>query len=233
MFRHLLISIVCLVSACSPSSATAQPITGIAKAIDGDSLEVGGRQVRLFGVDAPEYQQTCERNGQLWDCGAEAAEHLSKLVMGAPITCVPVNMDEYERAVSRCTKRGSDLNKAMVQSGYAIAYRRYSTDYVAGEEWAKDQKRGLWSGTFTNPSEWRDTERKREQVVQRRPAQRQAQTAQPTAHRGGCTIKCNQGSNGWIYHLLGMPYYQKTRAEQMFCSEADAQAAGYRRARVR
>jgi endonuclease YncB( thermonuclease family) len=206
----------------------------MAKALDGDSLEVAGRQVRLFGVDAPEYQQTCERNGQLWNCGGEAAEHLSKLVMGAPITCVPVNIDEYERAVSRCTKRGSDLNKAMVQSGYATAYRRYSTDYVAAEDWAKGQKRGLWSGTFTNPSEWRDAERQRERVAQRRPAQRRAQApAQPPAHRGGCTIKGNQGSNGWIYHLPGMPYYNQTRAEQMFCSEADAQAAGYRRAIVK
>jgi endonuclease YncB( thermonuclease family) len=225
--------VAALVAACSPASL-AQPISGIAKALDGDSLEVGGRQVRLFGVDAPEYEQTCQRNGQLWNCGAKAAEHLSKLVMGAPVTCVPVNVDEYERAVSRCTKRGSDLNKDMVLSGYAIAYRRYSNDYVAAEEWARGAKRGLWSGTFTNPSEWRDAERQRERVAQRRPAQRRAQApAQPPAHRGGCTIKGNQGGNGWIYHLPGMPYYQKTRAEQMFCSEAEAQAAGYRRAKVR
>jgi hypothetical protein len=49
----------------------------------------------------------------------------------------------------------------------------------------------------------------------------------------GCAIKGNRGSNGWIYHLPGMPFYERTRAEQMFCSEADAQSAGYRRAKVR
>ena len=56
---------------------------------------------------------------------------------------------------------------------------------------------------------------------------------QQVASSGGCSIKGNQGSNGWIYHLPGMPFYERTKAEEMFCSEADAQAAGYRRAKVR
>lgn len=67
----------------------------------------------------------------------------------------------------------------------------------------------------------------------RRSSPSRAASATPLAAPSDCTIKGNQGSNGWIYHLPGMPFYDRTKAEQMFCTETEAQAAGYRRAKVR
>ena len=116
-------------------------------------------------------------------------------------------------------------------------YRRYSIDYVSAEDSAKLNKRGLWAGTFKMPSEYRHAGEAR--VEPEKPARRSAGRPTVSSPRsspqpsGSCNIKGNQGSNGWIYHLPGMPFYERTKAEQIFCTEAEARAAGYRRARVR
>lgn len=211
---------------CAPAAAEA-PFSGIGKAKDGDSLLIGTREVRLFGIDAPEWDQICTRAGRPWACGQDAADQLSRLVTGKQVTCTPVNTDEHGRTVARCTVGVLSVNRALVSSGYATAYRHYSSDYVPAENEAKAGKRGLWSGSFERPSDYRHT-----QSVDRKPRRRTQSSAAP---RGvdGCAIKGNQGSNGWIYHLPRMPFYKRTRAEQMFCSEGEAQAAGYRRAKVR
>lgn len=190
---------------------------------------VGDREVRLFGIDAPEWDQLCTRAGKPWACGQDAAKQLSTLVNGKRVSCVAVNTDEHGRTVARCTANSVQVNAAMVGSGYATAYRHYSTDYVSAEDGAKAAKLGLWSGTFENPGDYRHSQEKRVREPIRRTVRRSAAPQMVT----GCSIKGNRGSNGWIYHLPGMPYYGRTKAEEMFCSEADAQAAGYRRAKVR
>jgi endonuclease YncB( thermonuclease family) len=217
---------------CTPASAES-PFYGLAQAKDGDSLMVGQREVRLFGIDAPEFSQSCTRDGQPWRCGAVAADQLSKLVTGKQVRCVAVDTDEHGRTVSRCTAGVVDVNRQMVSNGYAIAYRHYSMDYVSAEQSAKANKRGLWAGTFEMPSQYRHDERP---VVERSARERPVGTLHSrssTAPSGSCTIKGNRGGHGWIYHVPGMPYYNQTHAEQMFCTEAEAQAAGYRRAKVR
>jgi endonuclease YncB( thermonuclease family) len=203
--------------------APAQTFSGYARSIDGDSLYVGETEVRLFGIDAPEWTQTCTKGGQSWACGEAAADHLSKLVSGKKAYCEKVDIDEHGRTVARCQAGGVDLNRTMVVSGYATAYRHYSADYVPAEEQAKAAKLGIWAGTFKTPSDYRHAEQS---------LQRQAAPAQGSRN-GACNIKGNRGQHGWIYHLPGMPYYEQTRAEEMFCSEAEARAAGYRRAKVR
>jgi len=221
-----------LLAASAPAVAQS-PVSGIARNIDGDSLHVGTHEVRLFGIDAPEYHQTCKRGGQSWACGAEAASRLAGLVNGKAVSCEPVDTDEYGRSVARCRVGNLDLNRTMVGWGYAIAYRHYSLDYVSAEESAKANKRGLWSGTFEMPSQYRHEEQP-QAVRPNRPVLRAQPRYRPSpAPSGPCVIKGNRGPHGWIYHMPGMPYYQQTHAEQMFCSERDAQAAGYRRARVR
>jgi len=217
------------------ASSGASPISGLARAVDGDSLEVRGTRVRLFGIDAPELDQQCTRGEKRWDCGAEAADQLSKLVMGRTVSCAPAGLDQYERVLARCSVPGTDVNLAMVQAGYAVAYRRYSTEYVRAEEAAKAARRGVWSGTFKPPSEVRAQGRLIEAGSARsgRPAQTSASST-ATRATSGCTIKGNQSRRGvWIYHLPGMPFYERTRAEAIFCSEKAAKAAGYRRAIVR
>jgi endonuclease YncB( thermonuclease family) len=222
--------LVGLASLLTPAMAHGQTAWGIGKAKDGDSLTVGDQEVRLFGVDAPEFDQACKRDGQNWSCGAAAAEQLMTLVTGRDVQCVSMGTDQHGRMLGRCTVDGVDINRAMVASGHAIAYRRYSTDYVEAEQTAKTAKLGVWSGTFETPEQYRRTGGLPVEKRSTRSVRRAASAASDT----GCIIKGNRNRKGeWIYHLPWMPYYEPTRAEEIFCSEAAAQAAGYRHAIVR
>lgn len=221
--------------------SAAAPFFGIGTAGDGDSFKVDGQRVRLFGIDAPEFDQTCQRNGADWPCGQAAAEALAKLVVGKDVRCVTTGTDQYDRMLAKCTVGTLDVNRFMVANGFAVAFRRYSNDYVSAEESAKANKRGIWAGTFTMPSEIRAAGRASSEPP--RPGRREGAKSKPvivvksTAGAGqanyGCRIKGNRNRRGqWIYHVPGMPYYDRTRAEDIFCSEDAARAAGYRRAIV-
>ena len=132
----------------------------------------------------------------------------------------------------------TDIDRAMVASGYATAYRHYSSDYVSAEESAKVNKRGLWAGTFEMPGDFRHSGNA-PVPVRSKPAPKRATTRAVSNDWQGrassnCNIKGNRNRKGqWIYHVPGMPYYDQTRAEELFCTEAEAQAAGYRRAIVK
>lgn len=218
-------------------SPAAQTVSGIGRAKDGDSLMVGNTEVRLFGIDAPEFDQTCTRGGQSWSCGSVAADQLMRLVTGKDVRCSSMGLDQHGRTLGRCMVGTTDVNRTMVSTGYAVAYRHYSADYVSAEESAKAYKRGLWAGTFEMPDQYRHdggatpvrksaTRRTGPKVVSSSDWQGRAS--------GNCNIKGNRNRKGqWIYHMPGMPYYDQTRAEEIFCTEAQAQAAGYRRAIVR
>src|SRR4051812_25279097 len=91
-----------------------QLILGIGHAKDGDTLTVGDREVRLFGVDAPEFDQTCARDGKQWACGAAAADALMALATGKDVQCVSKGTDQYGRILGRCTVGGTDINAALV-----------------------------------------------------------------------------------------------------------------------
>ena len=226
------------VAALATPALAAPPVAGLARAKDGDSLMVGTQEVRLFGVDAPEFDQSCKRNGAAYSCGAEAADRLSRLVTGKQVHCTSMGTDQHDRVLGRCSVGALDVNRAMVAGGHAVAYRRYSTDYVSAEETAKANRRGIWAGTFEMPSDYRHegaTQSPARTQASRAPVRRAPQVgrARGQAMSGKCVIKGNRGVNGWIYHVPGMPYYGPTRAEEIFCSEAAARAAGYRRAIVR
>jgi len=117
----------------------------------------------------------------------------------------------------------------------AVAFRKYSTDYVSAEESARSNRRGMWAGTFIMPSEVRAAKSGPKQQGRPSSSQRVSRpAAQQSFTSGACNIKGNRSRRGdWIYHVPGMPYYQQTQAEEMFCTEAEARAAGYRRAIVR
>lgn len=228
---HLVINSVIFLLA---APAAAAPFYGLARAKDGDSLIVGTREVRLFGIDAPEFDQQCKRGRQNYSCGSEAADKLSALVTGKEIRCKAVGVDQHQRTLARCTVGGIEINRVMVSSGMAVAYRRYSTDYVSAEATAKLNKRGIWAGSIEMPSDYRHDEPQVVRSTGRSSRTRRVRVSTaPAQTSSGCSIKGNQGSNGWIYHVPGMPFYERTKAEQMFCSEGEAQAAGYRRATVR
>ena len=210
----------------------AQSVTGAAKALDGDSLEVEGRQVRLLGIDAPEFDQTCTKQGSQWPCGQVAKEQLSALIAGQRVECRGQGVDQYGRILAVCSIGYDELNRTMVEQGWAVAYRTYTDAYVPAELRAKSQKLGIWASTFTMPEDYRIAKLPPEPPAVSRP-RRQA-PRQTYQSPGGCVIKGNRNRRGqWIYHLPGMPYYDQTRPEDIFCTEAEARAAGYRRAIVR
>lgn len=134
---------------------------GIASVIDGDSLRIGDKTIRLFGIDAPERRQTCTRsNGKRWPCGKSASGKLRALTAGQEVSCSIVDQDRYRRHVARCTGGGMNLNDEMVRSGFALALRSITYAYVGAERDARKARRGVWDGTMTPPWKWRKTHRK-------------------------------------------------------------------------
>lgn len=134
-----------------------EEVDGRPAVIDGDSLRLGGREIRLFGIDAPEGRQTCERaDGSAWPCGREATTLLKRLVSGSAVACRGRDEDRYGRLVATCTAGDTDLGAELVRRGMAVAYRAHSTSYTDEENEARDARRGLWSGRFEAPWEWRE-----------------------------------------------------------------------------
>jgi endonuclease YncB( thermonuclease family) len=136
----------------------AEPIVlqGQARVIDGDTLVLEGARIRLHGVDAPELRQRCEADdGTLWPCGRHAAAMLAAMTEAAEITCEGSRQDRYRRLVAICAASGLDVAEQMVADGLALAARRYSRAYLAVEQEAQFQRRGVWSGRFERPHDWR------------------------------------------------------------------------------
>ena len=201
------------------SGAIAETITGRASVIDGDTLEIHGQRIRLFGIDAPESGQSCVIGGKAWRCGHRASFALADRIDSRTISCEQKDRDRYNRIVAVCHSGNEDLNGWMVSKGWAMAYRQYSPNYISHEDNALRSKVGIWQGDFVAPWDWRRGKRLSN-----------ASTQQPS----GCLIKGNISRNGRIYHVPGGRYYDRTRidtskGERWFCSEAKTQAAGWRR----
>jgi endonuclease YncB( thermonuclease family) len=139
--------------------AAAESLAGQASVIDGDTIEIHGQRIRLLGIDAVESRQRCIRGGRDWNCGKDSAFALADRIGRSAIDCRGVERDRYGRLVAVCFKGTEDLNRWMVEQGWAVAYRRYSTDYVAAEAAARAAGRGLWSSRFDMPWDWRKTAR--------------------------------------------------------------------------
>ena len=130
-------------------------ISGPARAVDGDTLSMTGFSIRLFGIDAPEANQTCNRQGEAWGCGSDAAALLSALVTDREITCEQRDTDAYGRIVATCKVGREDLASTMISAGYAVALPAYSDMYVEGAAQAQQQRRGIWASEFQNPADYR------------------------------------------------------------------------------
>lgn len=136
------------------------------RVVDGDTIRHEGRTYRLWGIDAPELIQVCQREGQGYACGREAAAFLRTLLAssagettaaGAPaqLVCVPRASDQFGRTAALCRLGDKDIGAEMVRAGWALVFTKHSSDYAAEEDEARQEKRGLWSGTFDMPWEWR------------------------------------------------------------------------------
>ena len=211
------------------NEAFAADLSGRARVIDGDIIDIGGARVRLHGVDAPESAQGCLAGGERWPCGSRATRALAQRIDGRTVACAQRDRDRYGRIVAVCWQDGRDVNAWLVAEGWALAYRRYSRAYVDEESAAKAARKGVWRGEFVAPWDWRRGERLQG-------AAREARGATEDAP-GRCSIKGNisHKSGKRIYHMPGDRDYAPTRispsrGERWFCTEAEARAAGWRRA---
>jgi endonuclease YncB( thermonuclease family) len=148
--------IVALVTLIS-SPALADPITGQASIIDGDTLEIHGQRIRLSGIDAPESSQLCRGDDSLqYQCGAKAANQLDEHIGGRPVSCEGVGQDQYRRVVAVCSIDGVDLGEWLVRAGLAFDWPRYSKGkYAAAQKEAERAGRGVWAGSFVVPWAYR------------------------------------------------------------------------------
>jgi endonuclease YncB( thermonuclease family) len=135
-------------------------LMGIPSVIDGDTIELHGERIRLFGIDAAESSQLCENAaGQVYRCGQQAALALADHINRKTVRCEGKERDRYGRLVAICHLGDEDLNAWMVSQGLALAFRKYTTLYVPQEDAARGARRGLWSGTFQQPWDWRKAHR--------------------------------------------------------------------------
>lgn len=234
----LLLALCALLLAASP--VFAQTISGRAEIVDGDTLIIGEVRIRLNAEDAPETDQTClNANGSPYACGIVARDRLRTRIGQASITCISEGEDRYGRTLATCQIGNENVNRWLVTEGLALAYVQYSNRYVADEADAGKNQRGLWSGAFTAPWDWRH--RTPDTPLLGMLAQKADKTiignvrpATPPVTE--CAIKGNVNREGErIYFLPGNSAYGKVRmdkgmGERWFCSEDEAVAAGWRKA---
>jgi len=168
----------------------AQVFTGNAVAMDGDSLNMGGIEVRLFGIDAPEYTQVCQRGGQAWRCGEDAKGVLASLVSGKSVECVQRDKDHYGRIVATCKAGSFDLADSLARSGMAVALSHFSQDYVGAADRAKAARLGVWGSEFQLPSEYRASD----------PAFRASQARAERAQNAAKAASTRQRPSGRVYY---------------------------------
>ena len=135
-------------------SVAVADVTGKPRVIDGDTIEIAGERIRLHGIDAPESKQTCaDKTGREWGCGRMATQALKDAINDQEVVCKGDKRDRYKRLLAVCYVGKINLNAKMVGNGWALAYRKYSKDYVRAETFAKSRREGLWRGTFEPPWE--------------------------------------------------------------------------------
>lgn len=150
---------ILIVHASPAAFAQKADLVGVASVIDGDTIEIHGDRVRLEGIDAPESSQLCAQNGKTWRCGQKASLALSDFIGRQTVTCKGVGKDKYGRFLGRCSVGNVELNAWMVSNGFALAYRKYSVEYIELEKEAEGAEKGIWTSDFLEPWNWRRAQR--------------------------------------------------------------------------
>jgi endonuclease YncB( thermonuclease family) len=153
MFKSMSRAPVILMLLLLSSGVSANDFVGQASIIDGDTLEVHGTRIRLWGVDAPESSQLCRgADSNLYRCGAKAANDLDSFIARQPVNCTPVGEDQYRRTVATCSVASVDLGEWLVRNGLALDWPRYSKGkYGSTQRDADGAGRGMWAGSYVEP----------------------------------------------------------------------------------
>jgi endonuclease YncB( thermonuclease family) len=238
----LLAALLSIVLPTGPSTAA----TAIVR--DGSTLQLGNVTYRLDGIDVPAVDQLCiDQNADSWTCGIEARDQLNKLIEGKQVRCDDLGADPgyKKRHVGVCKIEGetTSLSQLLVRRGFALNVEASASGrFKVDEARAREDRQGLWKGCFVTPREFRAgkkdgpllgaacrTDRDREI--------RDALFPEDLVMPGGCNIKGKYAvrarvtGNLGIYHLQACPSYPGlTKPDRWFCSEDDAQAAGFRKA---
>lgn len=200
----------------------------VSRVIDGDTIEIeGGERVRYIGIDTPE---TVDPRKPVQCFGVEASNKNKELVAGKTVRLEKdaTDRDKYKRLL-RYVYVGDDfINLELVKQGFAYSYSyppdiKYQDQFLQAQQEAEKNKSGLWTACPAEASKSAAVSKENISVEKKTPA-------------GDCAIKGNISTSGEkIYHLIGCGSYAKTtieesRGEKMFCTEAEAQAAGWRKA---
>ena len=127
------------------------------KIVDGHTIVLNGEKIRFSGIDTPELKQTCMKGGQKVFCGMFAKMLLIKKIGNETPKCISEGKDAYKRTLAECFINGESLSSFLVRGGYAFAYRKYSKKFIKDEEFAKENKLGMWSMEFEYPWDFRKT----------------------------------------------------------------------------
>lgn len=223
--------------------------SGVIRVVDGDTVRVGEQTVRLHAIDAPEVDQLCgDAQSPAWPCGAWVKDQTVALFEGKSAQCDTVETDRYGRIVAKCFVDGRDIGETLVSAGLAFAYRQYGLDYDLEEKAAAVNRRGLHGTGVMSPAAFRAAQRAGQATVRARDDTGAKTVRVPDTPAPGrrvlpgvlnpqCSIKGNISRSGErIYHVPGQEFYDDTqispsKGERWFCSESEARAAGWRKAR--
>lgn len=195
------------------------PIEGRAQALSGDTLRVNATVVRLAGIEAPEQDQQCGGQGKekRWKCGSAAQTALQEMVRGKVVRCDRGSTNEHGEVVTSCNIDGKDLGAELTSRGHVFATAGIFSSYGRQEQDARNAKLGVWRGTSERPAEYRA---------------RLWEVARKSAP-DGCPIKGHLSGGERVYVVPWSPAYprvkvQADRGGRWFCSEQEAQAAGWK-----
>ena len=126
-----------------------------AKVVDGDTIHLDGQKIRFSGIDTPEINQVCNKNDEIIKCGILAKELLISMIGNNKVKCVNEGVDRYKRILAECFVNNQSLSKSLVREGFAFSYRKYSIKFIEDEDYAKKNKKGMWSMAFEYPWDYR------------------------------------------------------------------------------
>lgn len=215
---RFLIAVLMLVAS-TPFALGQEVIRGTAAVVDGDTLEIGERQVRLLGIDAAEGAQELPiASGGTDFLGRGAAMMLRALITENTIRC---ELSDYRDVrglpLARCFNGSVDLGAEMIASGMAWAVPDDPSPYREAAARAKAERKGFWRDTSEAPWLFR------------------ARRAKEVAAREGspCTVKGVVDGTRKTLITPWSPWYRdvdvvEARGDRWFCSEAEAVAEGWR-----